>query len=53
MTSLYFTCIANGNSRMYHSEDMIRLIEEAGFYIDETFNDLGVSHTILKCKKKV
>lgn len=52
MTSLYFTCIANGNSRMYHSEDMIRLIEAAEFYIDETFNDLGVSHTILKCKKK-
>jgi len=52
MTSLYFTCIANGNSRMYHSEDMIRLIEEAGFYIDEVHKDLGVSHTILKCRKK-
>ncbi len=52
MTSLYFTCIANGNSRMYHSDDMKKLIEAAGFYVDEEFKDLGVSHTILKCKKK-
>jgi ubiquinone/menaquinone biosynthesis C-methylase UbiE len=52
MTSLYFTCIANGNSRMYHSDDMKKLIDAAGFYVDEEFKDLGVSHTILKCKKK-
>ena len=52
MTSLYFSCIANGNSRMYHSEDMKRLVEAAGFSIAEEFTDLGVSHTILKCKKK-
>jgi len=51
MTSLYFTCIANGNSRMYHSDDMIRLIKEAGFKIVEEYDNLGVSHTILKCMK--
>ncbi|MDR2684816.1 MAG: SAM-dependent methyltransferase, partial [Prevotellaceae bacterium] len=28
--SLYFTALANGNSKMYHSEDMIRCIENAG-----------------------
>ncbi len=48
-TSLYFTCIANGCSQMYHTEDMTALIEKAGLKIDETYNKIGVSHTILKC----
>jgi len=51
MTSLYFTAIANGNSRMYHSEDMIRLVKNAGFEIAEDIDGLGVSHTLLKCRK--
>jgi len=51
-TSLYFTCLANGNSRMYHSEDMIRLIGEAGFEITEEFDNLGISHTLIKCRKR-
>ncbi len=50
MTSLYFTAIANGNSRMYHSDDMIRLINKAGFEIAEDIDGLGVSHTLLKCR---
>jgi hypothetical protein len=51
-TSLYFTNIANGCSQMYHSEDMIKLIDKANLYIDETFDDVGVSHTLYKCKIK-
>jgi len=51
-TSLYFTCMANGNSRMYHSEDMKKLIESAGMYIAEEFLDIGMGHTLLKCKRK-
>jgi hypothetical protein len=51
-TSLYFTCLANGNSRMYHSEDLINLIREAGFFITEEYNNLGISHTLLKCQKR-
>lgn len=50
-TSLYFTCIANGNSRMYHSEDFQRLLEQAGMQLIETIENVGVSHTILRCKK--
>ncbi len=50
-TSLYFTAMANGNSKMYHSEDMIRCINEAGLYVDEDHDRVGLSHTILKCKK--
>ncbi|MDD4234781.1 MAG: class I SAM-dependent methyltransferase [Bacteroidales bacterium] len=48
-TSLYFTCMANGCSQMYHTEDMINLIEKAGLKLDETFEKIGVSHTIFKC----
>lgn len=51
-TSLYFTAMANGNSQMYHSEDMIRLVEKSGLYIDKIYENIGVSHTLLKCKKK-
>jgi hypothetical protein len=50
-TSLYFTCVANGNSRMYHSEDMIRLVEKTGMKVVEMIEDVGVSHTILRCRK--
>ncbi|MBP7076669.1 MAG: methyltransferase [Bacteroidales bacterium] len=48
-TSLYFTCIANGCSQMYHTEDMYAMIEKAGLKVAETFNNIGVSHTVLKC----
>lgn len=49
-TSLYFTCVANGNSRMYHSDDMVRLVKEAGLDIDAIHEDIGVSHTVISCK---
>lgn len=51
-TSLYFTCIANGNSQMYHSDVFIRCIEKAGFVVEEDINNVGISHTVLVCKKK-
>ena len=50
-TSLYFTCLANGNSRMYHSSDFSRLVEKAGLEIVESTDNIGISHTLLKCKK--
>lgn len=49
--SLYFTCLANGNSRMYHSSDMYRMIESAGLKIEETTDHIGISHTLVKCCK--
>jgi hypothetical protein len=52
-TSLYFTCLANGNSRMYHSTDMYRMIEEAGLRIEESTDHIGISHTLVKCRKIV
>lgn len=50
-TSLYFTAIANGNSQMYHSDDMKKLIEKAGMYVETVYENIGVSHTLFKCKK--
>ncbi len=51
LTSLYFTAIANGNSKMYHSEDMERLVREAGLEIETIHDCLGQGHSILACRK--
>lgn len=50
LTSLYFTAIANGNSKMYHSEDMERLVKEAGLEIEKIHDCLGQGHSILICR---
>jgi ubiquinone/menaquinone biosynthesis C-methylase UbiE len=49
-TSLYFTAMANGNSQMYHSENFIGYVKEAGFKVMEQKNLVGVSHSLLTCK---
>ena len=50
-TSLYFTAIANGNSQMYSAETFFNCIEQAGFEIVEEIDNIGLSQTLLKCKK--
>jgi hypothetical protein len=50
--SLYFTALANGNSKMYHSEDMIRCIEAAGLKVEQIFDGIGKGHSIVVCRKK-
>ncbi|MDR3269591.1 MAG: SAM-dependent methyltransferase [Tannerella sp.] len=49
--SLYFTAMANGNSKMYHSEDMIRCIEAAGLHVSEIHDGLSGGHSIVVCRK--
>ncbi len=51
MTSLYFTCIANGNSQMYHSDLFTRLIRASGFSFVERIDQIGICHSMFKCKK--
>lgn len=46
-TSLYFACIANGDSRMYHSAVFGRLIEEAGLVVLDVDHRVGISHSLL------
>lgn len=48
-TSLYFTAVANGNSKMYHSGRMKHCIAEAGLRVQEETDDIGVSHTLFRC----
>ncbi|MGQ0828292.1 MAG: class I SAM-dependent methyltransferase [Bacteroidota bacterium] len=51
-TSLYFTTIANGNSQMYHSEVFLKCIDAANFEVVELIDQIGVSQSLLKCRKK-
>ena len=50
-TSLYFSCVANGKSRMYRSSDLTRLVEKAGLKIESDTDDVGAGHTVLRCRK--
>lgn len=50
--SLYFTAIANGNSKMFHSDDLIRLIRDAGLQVTLIHDHLGQGHSILECRKQ-
>jgi len=43
-TSLYFTCIANGNSQMYHSSDMLCCLAESGLNVIDDRDEVGISH---------
>ena len=52
LTSIYFTALANGNSKMYHSDDMARLVAEAGLEVEELHDNLGLGHSIMVCRKK-
>lgn len=49
-TSLYFTVLANGNSRMYTAETMLKLVEKSGLKVMEDCA-LGEYHTMFVCKK--
>lgn len=51
MTSVYFTALANGNSKMYNTEDMEACVNASGLYIDEVHDNLGHGHSILVCRK--
>lgn len=50
MTSLYFTVMANGNSRMYRRERFVELVKKAELRIVEEHPYIRLNHTILKCK---
>ncbi|MDR1996983.1 MAG: SAM-dependent methyltransferase [Candidatus Margulisbacteria bacterium] len=48
--SLYFTCMANGYSRMYRQTDFTAWLKEAGFQIIKAHQGLGeFDYTLLEC----
>lgn len=49
-TSLYFTCVANGNSRMYHYDRFRKLVDEGGLQIEAEENLPAGGHTVLTCR---
>jgi len=50
-TSLYFTCFANGNSRMYAADKFIALVEGSGLSIEQRIDNIGLGHSLLVCSK--
>lgn len=51
-TSLYFTCIANGNSKMYRFEELRDAIEVAGFRLKDAHHNLGCNaYSLLEFRK--
>lgn len=51
-TSLYFTCMANGNSKMYSLEAMKNFVEKAGLKVSNIYNNIGKhDYTLLECEK--
>ncbi|RHW75797.1 methyltransferase [Colwellia sp. RSH04] len=50
-TSLYFTCFANGNSRMYAADKFTALVEASGLKIEKQIDDIGLGHSLLVCRK--
>lgn len=52
LTSVYFTALANGNSKMYHSDDMTRCVNNAGLEVEDIVDGLGLGHSIMICRKK-
>lgn len=51
-TSLYFTCLANGVSRMYNSKDIIAIGQKVGFSVAAQHDDIGTGHTLLHLVKR-
>lgn len=51
-TSPYFTVMANGNSKMFHSSDLIRCVESAGLEIVSIVDNVGICQSIVKCALK-
>jgi ubiquinone/menaquinone biosynthesis C-methylase UbiE len=52
--SLYFTCMANGNSKMYSYDEFANAIQSAGFDIAESRHDVGsADYSLLRCKAQL
>lgn len=50
-TSLYFTIMANGNSRFFGKTELESLIERSGLKVMSAHHHLGVSHSMYICRK--
>ena len=52
-TSIYFTCMANGNSKMYRYQELTDAIEAGGAKLETAHHNLGSnSYSLLRFRKK-
>ena len=52
-TSLYFTALANGNSRFYPSADLLSCLDQAGLQLEQQIDNVGMlGHTLLLATPK-
>jgi hypothetical protein len=52
--SLYFTCMANGNSKMYRFAELRAAVERAGFELKASHHNLGSnSYSLLRFRKTI
>ena len=51
-TSVYFTGIANGVSKMYQSADILKLLDKTGYRLTAETDQITIGHTLLECRKK-
>lgn len=51
-TSLYFTCVANGNSRFYRCSEFLPLVEAAGFAVESQVDGIGLGHSLLSLRPR-
>ncbi|HEY0940107.1 MAG TPA: methyltransferase [Steroidobacter sp.] len=50
MTTLYFACLANGNSKMYRSDEMRACVQRSGLHIERELERFTGSHTMFVCR---
>ena len=50
--SLYFTCLANGNSRMYKYSDVTAMVEAAGLRVEKVSGTLGICSSLITCRRQ-
>ncbi|MGN0189132.1 MAG: methyltransferase [Candidatus Cryptobacteroides sp.] len=51
-TSVYFTAMANGNSKMFSTEDLSADIARAGLEIVNVTDGIGYGHSLIECAVK-
>jgi hypothetical protein len=51
-SSLYFTCLANGTSRMYKASDITALADAAGLKVEKVTDNLGVCSSLMVCRRR-
>jgi len=50
--SLYFTCLANGCSRMYRASEIQTMAEAAGLVVESITDNIGICSSLFTCRRR-